>query len=265
LATSFIPFISNIFGIITNYLLYGMDYCVSYIEKLPNSVMHFTSIFTIETILIYCIVIALLLLIYLKKKEYIYISLLFILILSVKFTLAEIDRGKQQKIIFFSAGKFSAIGFIEGKKQILIADSALIKDKKANKFQLEGTRNLYGIQSTKVCAIDTITNRQPHISRFTESLSYLGNYFLFHNKRIILLDSVPRLIGTSYRLKTDFLVIRQNPKLYINSLNKLYQAEIIIFDGSNSIYKTNKWIIDCKKAGLKSYSTKDQGAYIVDL
>jgi competence protein ComEC len=56
LATSFIPTISNIFGMLTNYLLFALNYSVRFIEHLPHSVMPVTSIFTKETILIYLVI-----------------------------------------------------------------------------------------------------------------------------------------------------------------------------------------------------------------
>jgi hypothetical protein len=88
---------------------------------------------------------------------------------------------------------------------------------------------------------------------------------LFFDKRIALIDSIPKPTGNCFKLKVDYLVIRNNPKLRINDLQRLYQPGLIIFDGSNSFYKTEKWITDTQKAGLKSYSIKNQGALIVDL
>jgi competence protein ComEC len=92
-----------------------------------------------------------------------------------------------------------------------------------------------------------------------------GNYLLYKNKRIAIIDSIPKTAGDCMKLKIDYLVIRNNPKLQIKDLQKLYQPEIIIIDGSNSIYKTDKWLAECEKAGLKAYSVKDNGAYIIDL
>jgi competence protein ComEC len=71
--------------------------------------------------------------------------------------------------------------------------------------------------------------------------------------------------GNFTKLKVDYLVIRDNPKFRIADLLKIYDPQLIVIDGSNSIYKTNKWIAECKEAGIESYSVKDNGAYVVDL
>jgi competence protein ComEC len=265
LATSFMPVISNVLGFITNCLLFALNYSVGFIEKLPYSVLHITSIFTKETILIYVIIILLILFFTYKRKEFIYATLCMILFLSTCFTFTEISRERQQKIIFYSAGKQTALGFLNGQQQTLLADSALIKDKIANKFQLDGAKALYGITKVNSIAFDTVTENQLSPSQEKYSLLSIGNYFLYQNKRIAVIDSIPKTSANSRKLKVDYLVIRHNPKFLIKDLQKLYEAGIIIIDGSNSTFKAEKWIAECKKAGLKAYSVKNSGAYVVDL
>jgi len=265
LLTSFIPAVSNFFGIITNYLLFIMNYCVVYIEHLPHSVLHITSVFPKETILIYLILVSVFLLFYLKRKEWLYLSLGFLLILSISFSLTGMKRQKQQKIIFYSSNKQSAIGLINGTQQILLADSMLLTNKTAVKFQLDGARNLYGFSTVSRYALDTITELSQSLPIGKNTFYGLGNNFIFHNKRIVIINSLPDIKGTFTKLKVDYLVIRNNPKLQINILQQLYEPECIVVDGSNSFYSSEKWMAGFRKAGLPAFSVKDSGAYIVDL
>ncbi len=265
LITSFVPFISNLFGVITNFLIYLINTSVNYIEHLPYSVIHFDSIFTKEMLLIYMIIASCTLYVYFKRKELIHITLLLILLLSVSLTITETLRQKQQKIIFYSTNNQSAVGFIIGQKQILLADSILIKDKTANKFQLDGARLLYGIKRANILTIDTAVSYYQMLPEEFRPLRYLGNNILFHNKRIVFIDSIPRPDVSCKKLKTDYLVIRHNAKFRIADLQRLYQPGLIIIDGSNTSYKTEKWLTEFRQAGLKAYSLKNSGAYIVDL
>ena len=141
----------------------------------------------------------------------------------------------------------------------------LIKDKIANKFQLDGTKILYGIAENTAFALDTITGYFKKLPKELNPLRSLGNNFLFHDKRIVIIDSLPRFQGEVEKLYVDFLWIRNNPVLKINDMKKLYNPGIIIIDGSNTYYKTGKWMTEFKKAGLKAFSLKNSGAYIVDL
>jgi competence protein ComEC len=265
LLTSFVPIISNILGLITNYILFALNYSISYIEKLPYSVLQIHSVFRADTLLIYLILTAIMMLIYFKRKEFIYLTLALVLLLSANLSYTSISRQQQKKIVFYSVNKQSAIGFINGKDQSVIANQTLLNDSKARKFQLDGAKSLYGI--TNVFTSGFETNADPRLGnpKQVSSLNYIGNNFLFHDKRVILIDSIPILKGDFTKLKVDYLVIRDNPKFRIVDLLKLYDPQMIIIDGSNSAYRTNKWIAECKAAGVESYSLKDQGAYVVDL
>jgi len=265
LATSIIPMISNILGLLTNYLLFALNISVGFIEKLPYSVLHITSIFTKETILVYLIIITLILFVTFKRKVLFYVISGLILLLSTCFTLTEINRERQQKMIFYVSGKQSAIGFINGKQQIILADSILIKDKIATKFQLAGAKSLFGIQAENTFALDTVADDDQKLPEALKPLCSVGNFFLFHNKRIAIIDSIPKPAGAISKLTVDYLWIRHNPAIRIADLKQLYNPGMIIIDGSNSFYKTEKWLAEFRKAGLKAYSLKNSGAYVVDL
>jgi len=265
LATSILPAISNILGILTNYLLFGLNYSIGLIEHLPYSVLHITSVFTIDTILIYLVIISLVLFLYFKRKSMLYAMLGMILLFATNYTFTEIMRQRQQKIIFYSTGRQSAIGFINGKHQTLLADSILMQDEIATKFQLTGAKSLYGITLTQALALDTITGSDHKLPKELNPLHIFGNNFLFHTKRIVIIDSLAKYQGEVTKLNVDYLWIRHNPTLRVNDLKKLYQPGLIIIDGSNSYYKTTKWMAEFEKAGLKAYSLKNSGAYVVDL
>ncbi len=265
LVTSAIPVISNFLGLITNFLLFVLNYSVGFIERLPYSVLKVTMVFTKEMILLYFILTSVILLIAFRKKEIFYISLVLVLLLSVSFTLTENQRQKQQKIVFYCANKQTAVGFVSRQQQVLVADSVLLKDKKANKFNLDGAKSLYGFSTAVSFALDTVDSRYQQVPLQIKNLRNLGNNFLFFDKRIALVDSIPKPIGNCFKLKVDYLVIRDNPRIRIVDLKKLYQPGLIIIDGSNSFYKTEKWVTDSQKAGLKAYSIKNQGALVIDL
>ncbi len=265
LLTSFVPVISNFLGLITNYILFAMNYSIGIIEKLPYSVLHIHSVFRTDTLLIYLILTAIMMLIYFKRKEFIYITLTLVLLLSANLSYTSISRQQQKKIVFYSVNKHSAIGFINGKDQSVVANQTLLNDSQATKFQIDGAKSLYGITNVFTSGIEANADPRQVNRKQVSSLNNLGNNFLFHRKRVILIDSIPILKGNFTKLKVDYLVIRDNPKFRVADLLKFYEPQMIIIDGSNSIYRTDKWIAECKAAGVESYSLKDQGAYVVDL
>ncbi len=266
LATSFVPLVSNFMGIVTNYILLVLNSSVRFIEQLPHSVLHVDSIFVPEMILIYGIIISLVIFMYLRKKQALFIALGMLVLFTVSFSITGVKRDMQKKIIFYSPGRQSAIGFVQGRQQILLADSTLINDKKASKFQLNGASVLYGITGTNPVALDTIDIHNKNLMAVDKSLYCKGANFMFGHKRISVVDSISQPgFGKKPKLKVDFLVIRHNPKLKISNLLQLYDPGLVVIDGTNSVYRNDKWLDECSNAGQKAYSIIDSGALIIDI
>ncbi len=266
LATSFVPMVSNVLGIATNYILLALNSSVRLIEQLPHSVWHVDSIFVPEMILIYGIIISLVVFMYLRKKQALFSALGMLLLLSVSFSLIALKRDMQQKIIFYSTGRQSAIGFIQGRRQLLLADSILINDKKARKFQLNGAADLFGTSGISPVAIDTVDHRSTNRITAFIPVYTKGTNFMFGHKRISVIDSISLPdFENKPKLKVDFLVIRHNPKLKISNLLQHYDPGLVVIDGSNSAYRNNKWLDECRKAGQKAYSIIDSGALIIEI
>lgn len=265
LVTSFWPFVSNLFGVVTNFLLLVMNHSVEFIEHLPYSVLKITSVFTTDMILLYLLLISILLLFHFKRKELVYVSLFFLLLVSVSFMQTGLARQNQQKIIFYSSNKQTAIGYVSGKQQILIADSVLLNNIQARKFQLDGATALFGTKDLKEIALGSDTDTTLHCPSLNMKTRNEGVYMLVQNKRIFIASSIPKTISDNAKLKVDYLIIRQNPRITIQDILKLYKPEMIIIDASNSEYRTEKWINECKKAGIDAYSIKKSGALTIDL
>jgi len=265
LVTSFWPFISNLLGVLTNFLLLVMNHSVAFIEHLPYSVIKITSVFTPDMFLLYLLLICLLLLFHFKRKELVYTSMFFLLLVSVSFMQTRLVRQNQQKLIFYSTNKQTAIGYVSGKQQILLADSMLLNNKQTRKFQLEGAMALYGTKVMQEIALES----EPGTTLKFPSLSMIsreeGVYLLVQNKRIVIAGTIPEASSGSSKLKVDYLVIRHNPRITIHDILKLYEPETIIFDASNSEYRIEKWITECKKAGIDAYSIKKSGALTIDI
>lgn len=263
---SFIPVISSFWGIITNYFLYILNTCVEYIEKLPMSILYTNKVFLPEMLCIYVIIISILLVIYLKKKAFIYTALGFILLLSISISLTAYQRQHQKIIVFYSSGKKTALGFISGNQQVLIADTAILNDKKADKFQFEGARFLYGISKSNLIALDTMNYSLGISNDESFPLYYSGKNLIFSNKRIIIIEKpLDYSQLTDYKLRVDYLLIRNNPKLKIKQILNLYVPGLIVIDGSNSMYKTDKWLEECNETGTQAYSLKQSGALVLKL
>jgi competence protein ComEC len=265
LLTSFIPWLSNLLGFLTNTILLVMNSIISFIEKLPGAVWHINSIFLPEMLLIYALILMLGIFILLKQKLALHISLATLLILSILLSTRETERLSQHKIIFYNSGKQTALGLANGKMQIVLADSAVFADSRSWKFRFGGTQQVFGLTDTRSIGIDTLGASNVNASGCRVFPAPGGMAVSFRNKRILVTDRMPVIIGHPEKIRIDYLLITKNPAFRMENLLRIYDPQKIIFDASNSSFRIKRWIKECKSAGIKSYSIAASGALVEDI
>ena len=262
---SCVPWLNHFLGMMTNYIFYCLDHSVRFIEKLPYSVIHINNIFTVESTILYSIIVTALLLITFRKKFFIYLILIWLFMLSVCLTNTELQRKDQQRIVFYCVNKQTALGFIQGKHQTLLADSSFLNNPKSMKFNLDGAKALYGIKNRTTRALDTINRFFQDNQCYIIPVKGVGNFVVFGNKHILITDHLPAVKGTMGKLNIDYIVIRNNPSVHIKDLQSLFNPRMLIIDGSNSLNHTDKWIAGCSQSGIQAYSIRKQGALVVEV
>jgi competence protein ComEC len=91
---------------------------------------------------------------------------------------------------------------------------------------------------------------------------YQNNFIITKNKTIAIVDA-PLKIGN--KLKVDVVIVTKNPKVYMNQLTAMFDCKQYIFDGSNSMWKINKWKHYCDSLHLQYHISSLHGAYEINL
>lgn len=265
LITSPVAFISKIFGFISYYLILSLNFCIGFIEQLPYAVQRIYCIGKQEFILLYLIIISFLILIALKRKMAVFSILFLLIVLASGISYRRIQQMEQKNLIVYHASKNSAIGFINGKNQTLLINSAVINDEKFQQYNIKGTEDGFGINESRKINRDSL-NKAITCDKTTQMYVINQQLFYFGGKRIALLDSLPKkgiLLGKP--LKVDYIILNKQSKFKIEQLLDFYNPKLIIIEPSVSVYKREKWIEECKNADIASYSIAINGAYIADL
>ena len=76
---------------------------------------------------------------------------------------------------------------------------------------------------------------------------------------VLLLDKMPK-IGLT--LNNCFVVVHNNAKFDIRNLKQIIAFREIIFDGSNSKWRVEKWKKECVELGISYYDVSEKGAWI---
>lgn len=251
------------FSLITSYLAMGFGFgvwflnqSVNAIEKWPYAVIQGISITAFETFLLYLFIAALL--IYFSTRKFISLLMVFILFITILSSqlIEQFNQYQQKSFVIYNIPKTSAIDFISAKRNILLTDTAFAKNEKALLYRVKHNLWNLGINNTKIISENIKTNY----------LSINNNFIQFYDLRMTKINAINNFkIVAKDPIHLDYLIISENPKLQISEIFKQYNARIIVFDSSNSIYNIRKWKTECKLLNQAYYSVVDSGALIVSL
>lgn len=246
----FIPAVAAFIGKILGWLIWAMNTYIERIEAIPVSLWDGLQISLPQAILL--VVFSTGISYWLMNKSAAGLKYgLFALLLFAGFrTYSFIKSNQQQKIVVYNVPQKRAIDFINGRKYFFAGDSDLLENDFARNFHLKPSRILYRISDA-----DSL-----------ENLVSSGNYLMFGNKRILLIDSLFRMKETQAgKPEIDLLVVSKNPKLYIKQLAKSVNVKQVVFDGSVPTWKSKYWKADCDSLHIPWYDVTVKGAFVMTL
>lgn len=165
-------------------------------------------------------------------------------------TFSFIKSNQQQKIVVYNVPQKRAIDFIDGRNYFFAGDSDLLQDDFARNFHLKPSRILFRIDDAG--SLDNLVST--------------GNYLMFENRRILLIDSsVKWTMHQSEKPEIDLVIISKNPKLYIKQLAKTINVKQVVFDGSVPAWKTKYWKADCDSLHIPWHDVTTKGAFVMTL
>ncbi len=242
-----------------NWSVWFLNASVKTIEKWPYALLQSISISAMEMWLVYGSIILFFYYFTKRKSAYLIYALSITIIIVCSQIIEQHQQYQQKKLIIYSIPKTSAIDFISAKNNVLFTDSAFAQNKSGLLFHVKHNWWDLGINSTKIIS-DTIQ---------TKNLNIANNFIQFYDKRVVIINDRHILrkkqVISLNPLTVDYLIISKNSPIHIADILKVYQANKIIFDSSNSEYRINKWKKECVVLNQPYYSVQEEGALIVNL
>lgn len=240
------PFVAfaNAVGWLITKMLWLMNQFILWVDHFTFAVVDGIQHSPIQTILLYLIIAALGIWFIQKKKSALKFTLAFIAIFFAVQFYYQYSRAQQQKLVVYNLSQHTAIDFMLGKRYFFIGDSVLLKDGFLRNFHLKPSR------------IAHRTYEQPNINS--------NNVWTINNKTIVHINQSYRYDSTA-KITADVVIISNNPKLYLDQLQKTINCKLLVFDSSNPQWKLKYWKADCEKLGIHYFCTSEQGAFVMNL
>lgn len=237
-------------GSITGYGVKALNVFVEHIDKLPFTVIDglYINIWQ-TTILFICLITGAY---WLLRKSAVakWLCFLAFTIFYISARVYTVQTALQKKLIVYNIPKATAIDIIDGNDYLFFGNSGLLEDGFLRNFHLKPGR------------IQQQLPVQP-------AHYFLSNQNLFlkaGGKSILLLcEPIAPQTDSAKRIKTDIVIISNNPKIYMEDLLSSIEFTEIIFDSSNPLWKTEKWKKDCIRLHLRFHSVPQDGAFVMNL
>jgi len=240
---SFVAPVAVLVGRILTWLLWLMNTIIERIEAIPFNMWGGLQISMLQNLVLYIFIALVVLWLFKNHKHYMYVSLLSLLLFICLRSYSFYQASKQERLIVYNVPQRQAIDIIHGRNYLFIGDKELQQDGFLQNFHLKPSRIL---QRTKTDTANT------------------ENIIVWNGKRIIILNDSMGYEKEKEEINVDVVIISHSTKLEISDITSAFNCKTMVFDGSNSDWKISKWKEECKQLNQQFFSTKDNGAFIMD-
>jgi competence protein ComEC len=255
LLVSWIPYVNVLVGYLVWGAVYVMNAIVSWIERLPFSIVKGLYVSEFEFVMLLLAFILLLLCVALRKRRLFIGVLSALLLMMVSVTVRLYQSDYQKGMTFFSLRNHTAIDFIRGGEHVLLADSTLLSDESAVDYSLRGAWNKRHLSSYP----EPVGLDQDFVGDYLRKKS---NLVAFDGKLLALWDELQIDDSLSYQLPVDYLLVRERQNPDVQSVVRSYNAKLLLIDGSMPRYLAEKWIAQANEWHLP-YHDLGRGAFEV--
>jgi hypothetical protein len=141
----------------------------------------------------------------------------------------------------------------------------LLTDRKSQDYSISGSRAFFGVEKSVAMQLFSSIKKGKKMENVRLPVWYAGRFMQVGRTRIAVISSLPQIRTNHPPLSVDYLIVRGNPSFSLTKLRYYYSAGTLVFDGSNSYSKCNRWMQECLKIKQKAWNTRESGAMIVDL
>ncbi len=165
---------------------------------------------------------------------------------------------RQCKLVVYNIKKHSAIDFIVGQNNYLIADAELLNNEGKLLFHIKPNWCESGIKNSSLKLCESLDS-----GLSTKYICAKSNVIQFKNTYILAINrfSVKEISPFSKLGTFDFVVVSDNIILPSNTANQNFLAKQVILDSSNSTFGINWWKKYCKKNKMSCYCVSEHGAF----
>lgn len=252
-----VPLIAGFLTDVLRYSVWGLNWSVRMIERLPYAILEGITIGIWEAWILYAFVGLLTAYGFLNQRKYLYGAFgLIALFLAVQ--VGENWQHEQQtRLVVYNVRNTSAYDFISGRGHVFVADSSLLYDDNKLLFHVQHHWWERGLNQR------AMVERGRGDTLAVAGIDVCNNQVALGTQHIAVVDDWTR---TAYgqALAVDVLVVAGNPRGSIKQLLTGFEPQTLVFDSSNKKWQVEKWLAELEDSTQAVHWVERDGAFIWD-
>lgn len=256
----FIPYINIGVAFCVKWMIFVMNFIVSWVESLPLSIIKGLYINNLEFM---CLIIALVILMMTiehKKKLLVLGMLSVLLVFSVSQLTRSVSQRTKMSLTVYSMNRNTAIDFVCGTEHVLLCDTMVVNDPSLANFSVENHLIREGVYKNGTLLPLCCPNFENHyLNKCKNMVSFGGKTIAFFDKNSTFGVKLP------FRPHVDCFVVHGRNKVDLEKLLNCYVVDLLIIDGSVPDYLRDKFVEKANELGQEFYDVKKDGAFVLNL
>ena len=249
LLVSWVPWLNLVLGKAVWANLYLMNTTVSWIERLPLSLVKGLYVNDFQFAVSLLLLLLLWLFVNLKKKRMLMEMLVLATVLALSMAWRVRQLSRQSQFLVYSIRNHTAINIVNGFSNVLLCDEGLLSESSSIDYSLKGQWARDQLSMNPIC--------------YTLDDSF-HNEMVFKQKHLISADGVLLALWDpamafhqkGHAVKVDYLMVRDKQRPDLQSVVNTYQVGQLLIDGSVPDYLTEEWIDQAELLGIPYINIK---------
>lgn len=246
-----VPGLGSLIGLALEWIIFVMNWCINFIHHFPFSIIKGLWFTSWEFYVLLFSILTLGLLLQTRRIRWSLFSLSFVLLLAGFSIYNDWQSSTKKEVIVYSLSNSTAIDFIDGQKVTTLQSENLTR--KNYEFAAESYHYKQNIAQIDSFDLDT---------SFTQNNLAKGtNLIQFYDKTFLIIDN--KNIVSDEKVKVDYLIIRNSPRLKTADLHQSFDFKMLIFDGSNKYWQIKNWKIECEELKIDYQDVRNDFAFVL--
>ncbi|WKN42553.1 ComEC/Rec2 family competence protein [Tunicatimonas pelagia] len=253
LVTGFtIPALAEWVGLLLEKFILAINFLVALVQQLPGSTIENIFISASQTWLLYFAIVALAALFYYRKLRYLSLAVVSLFLIATVQTVRYYQQSKERSLTVYQVKNETYLDFTEGFNNLLWGERTATAD-----YHIRPNHIRKGVHTQFM--VDSSANNSV-ARRASDGVTL----FQYHEKVIALVD---QKLGKKPKqpVSVNYVVVAKNAVRDLNQLDRYFQYEQLIIDGSNSYYTTRKLTKQAEQKHINCHAVSLQGALIINL